>query len=650
MKKLYTTEEIQVMRKRLYERNATAEELVRHELTDEKIDVSRNWSADQAETARVTDLRAAVPAETVQEPVDSEELVIVKPKRRYRSLVLIGSLVLFVIVTISSTAFVYLGGNGIASDNIQVSLKGQSLVGGGESVTVQIDVTNNNRVPLEAATLILQYPSGTRSVGDSPRNLFEDRIDFETIGVGQVKSKTVQIAVFGEENAEKSIGAILEYRASGSNNVFNMKDIEPLAFKISSSPLVLRIDSIEKVAGGQLVDIIISAISNASTPIEDILITAAYPNGFNFERSEPAPVYGQNVWRIDSIRPEETATIKLQGIISGFTDEQFRINFKAGPTNPDNQYAVGATLAEGRADFIIERPFIDIGVMTNGDRNRDVVLSQDQTANISVSINNTLEETVYDMVVEAVPGGNALIPESIKSENGFYDSNKGVVRWEISNNQSFTQVLPGSSRTVNFTVNPGPRKDTASYEITVNVYARRVAERSAQETLIGTTRVEGKYSATVDINSQAGKNTSKFIDRGPVPPEVGKESTYTITLVAEAGANDLVNTVMETALPVYVNWLDAYEAPGTVVYNTVSKNLRWNIGDMKAGERKELTMQVSFTPSVSQVNSSPLLLNQQKIRANDRFTGGLLQESASAVTTELSTEMGFMKDNGKVIR
>jgi hypothetical protein len=252
--------------------------------------------------------------------------------------------------------------------------------------------------------------------------------------------------------------------------------------------------------------------------------------------------------------------------------------------------------------------------------------------------------------VEVIPGGNALVPESIKSNYGFYDSNRGVVLWEVSNNENFAEVLPGSSREVSFSVTPGPRQDSAFYDLVVNVYARRVAERSAQETLIGTTRVVAKYSSTVDINSQVSKSTAGFMDRGPVPPEVGAESTYTITLVAESGANELRNTVVETGLPPYVNWLDTYDADGTVTYNAVSKQLQWNIGDMEPAERAELTMQLSFTPSISQLGDDPILIKAQEIRANDGFTGALLQDGAQAVTTELSTELGFPPKNGEVIR
>jgi hypothetical protein len=137
---------------------------------------------------------------------------------------------------------------------------------------------------------------------------------------------------------------------------------------------------------------------------------------------------------------------------------------------------------------------------------------------------------------------------------------------------------------------------------------------------------------------------------GPQPPMVGEETEYLLTLVAEAGVNDVTGAIIETSLPLYVDWKDDYSAPGNVTYNTVTKKLEWDIGTIDAGQRKELNMKVGIQPSLSQFDTEPVILNRQQYRANDRFTGELLQDSAPAVTTELSTEMGLEEGNGTIIR
>lgn len=645
MKNIHSQEQIDAMRKRLYDRGTELEQTVRHKLSDEPVNVNRNWAgvANSNPTTNTNDLRSslATGGEVIPEPE------VVKPKRHYRSFVLLGSFLIFIFGAGIASLYLYFGGNNISSDNIIISIDGPSAIGGGEILSLQVAVTNQNPVPIESATLVLKYPAGTRSVEEIPRNLYEERIVVENLDSGESQNIPIKVAIFGEENSEKNIEASIEYKVNGSSGTF-YKDASPLAFRISSSPLVLRIENIEKVASGQLVDITMTAVSNASTPLKDVLVTASYPNGFTFDSSEPAPFYGQSVWKIDEILPEQTFTIKLKGIVGGLTDETFRINFKAGPQDTVNQNDISAALTEAKADFIIERPFIDIAIDINGDKDRKAIIPESTDSVVTLNIKNTLEEIVYDMVVEVVPNGNALTKESITGRSGFYDSNTGTVKWEVSNNSDFERILPGDVRTLDFKVQQGPDKTNSAFELTVNVYARRVAESSAVETLIGTVKAEAKYSSKVKIAGQAGKNTASYIDKGPVPPVVGVPNTYTMTLVAEAGANDVSNAIVETSLPLYVTWLDIYNTEGAVTYNSVSKKLQWAIGDIASGERKEMTFQISTLPSVSQIGKTPVLLNKQQMRANDDFTGELLQNEASPVTTELSTELGYEKDNGIV--
>jgi len=669
MKKgLQEHQELDALRKKLYARDSAADAIERHGLSDAPVDVSRNWDIPQRPKteAPIVDRQpqpqpqpqpapvvseAVIPTAEhplVEEPAKADSSATPKPKRRYRAWILIGSLLVFIFGVGLSSLYLYLGGNQISSDNIALSVNGPFTIGGGETMDLQIGITNQNSVAIDAATLIMKYPTGTRSIGEAPRNLFEERIPIESIPPGGVQNIPVQVAVFGESNVEQTIGATIEYRIEGSNSMF-YKEAEPLTFTISSSPLLLRLSSVEKVASGQTVDIKMTVVSNASTPVRNVLISAEYPNGFRFESAQPSPVFSDNVWQIDELLPEQSVTINLTGVVVGLTEESFQINYTAGPARADNPYIVGSILAESNINFFIERPFIDVLTTIDGETDRSVIVEQGESSDVDVEITNTLEETVYDMVVEVVPGGNALNENSIVGTNGFYDSNSGTVRWEVSNNSSFAQVAPGEDRSLSFKVTPDTPKPTASYDLVVNVYARRVAESSAAEQLIGTALIEAKYSSELSIGSQAGHG-GLFVPAGPVPPVVGETTTYTITMVAEAGVNDLTDVIFNTSLPVYVEWPDNVQGDGDLVYNAVSKQIEWKPGNMLSGDRKEVSFQLQFTPSLSQLGRSPLLLRSQTARATDRFTGERLQAEADPVYTELSTEAGFEKDNGVVER
>jgi len=339
----------------------------------------------------------------------------------------------------------------------------------------------------------------------------------------------------------------------------------------------------------------------------------------------------------------------LRGMVTGLTEEAFRINLDVGPAQLDNQFLLGSVLSEASADFIIERPFIDVITTIDDVVNGTATLAEGRTSQVRIDVTNTLDQTVYDLMVEVIPGGNSLTEQSISANTGFFDSNTGTVRWEVANNSSFAEVTPGESRTLNFSVNPGAARTTASYDLVVNVYARRVAEASASEQLLGTSQAAVKFNSTLFTGAQAGRN-GVFTDAGPFPPQVGEETTYSLTMVAEAGVNDVTDTMVRASLPVYVDWLKSTQGDGDITFNPVSNEIEWRPGNVSATDRKEISFQVGLTPSVSQVGDTPVLLERQVFTGVDRFTSARLQATGDSVVAELSTEAGYPEDNGVVIR
>lgn len=614
--------EIDELRKRLYARGPEEVELARRTLRDEAPAVNTDW--------------------VVKEPKSQDSPVEQTPQRRYRKIVFFGSIILFLVLAGISAALLFWDGNKISGENINFSVNAPVTIGGSETMRFQIGITNQNAVGVESAVLIMKYPDGSRTVEGEIKNVFEERIEVGSIAPGEVKNIPLQVGIFGKENDEKQLEATLEYRVQGTDSLF-YKTIEPHRFRITSSPVTLQVTSLGRVAAGQEVEIVLAAKSNSSRPLKDVLLSASYPNGFSYRDSSPKPIYNQNTWKIDELLPEQTTEIRIKGVITGLTEQRFVVNFNAGVAEADNQFIVSSLLAEAQSEFFIERPFIDVAISVNGLAGESMVLDRSQPTLIDVVVKNTLRESVYDMVVEVVPGGNALNSNSISSENGFYDSNKKVIRWEVSNNPDFAQVNSNEERRLQFDVQPPESGQIAAgFDMTVNVYAKRIAEVSAQEQLIGTVTAEAKYSSEAFMTGQIN-----FL-AGPVPPQVGETTSYFVTLVAEASTNDLANVTVNTSLPTYVSWQGEYSGPGTLEYNPISKQLEWKAGDIRAGTKKELVFSIDFLPSLSQAGITPILVNRQTLRAVDKFTNTPVTTIGSQLLATLSAAAGYDGSSGVV--
>jgi len=638
-------EEIEAMRRRLYERGNDIKPTERHELTETETEAPEVWS-----TLLATQLPSAHDprVEKMTEPslviADAPVATVFKTeaKRRYsyRIVILLAAISSFILAILFSSLYMMFGNNQISNHNIGISLTGPLSIGGGEVLPLQATVTNQNRVPIESAILIVRFPSGTKAADGSGRDILEERIQLERINAGETINVPVRAIVFGEENQERTINAEVEYRLVNSNGTF-YKRAEPFNFSIHSAPLVMRVLSIERVSSGQEVTIRLELQSNAAATLNNILVSANYPINFDFSSAEPAPAFRQNSWLVREIQPEQSIPITIRGVASGNQDEEFQIQFNAGTPRQDNQFMIGTQLASAVADFIIERPFIALSSNINGVTGSVVTTGAGDNTTVSIILENTLTETLFDVAVEIGVSGNVLSREDVIVNGGFYDSIKDVVRFDVSGDRTLAEVPAGGTRRFTFSISPNNQRQTPVFEINANAFARRVSENRVIEQIIGTVKTEVRYTTAVTTMTEV-RHVS-----GPIPPIADETTIYDITFAVTAGGNDITGAVVGSSLPQYVDWVSG---PNFVVFNPVSKEVTWNIGDVSAGERELITFRVAFTPSQAQIGQTPALVGAARLRATDRFTGVVVRSEDSPKSTELSREAGFGQDSGRVQR
>ena len=642
--------QIDDMRRRLYERGLDPSKPVRHDLSPVAQQAPTSWP-NQSPVSTPTPL-VDHRAEELDEPLLSIHKTPMTNKRRrhsFRTIILVGTLGLFFLTILFSSIYLMFGNSQISNKNISIAINAPLTTPGGEVMDIQIAVTNQNKVPIESAVLIVNYPAGTKSVDTHARDLYEERVTLNRINAGEAINIPLKAVMYGEENQERQIKATIEYRLVDSNGTF-YKESDPLTFKISSSPVVIRVESIKKVSAGQEVEVILTVQSNASTPLQDVLITANYPTNFDYSSAEPNPDFRESAWLIKELLPESSKKITIKGSIIGKQTEEFQMQFSAGTPQVDNQFMIGSVLANATADFVIEQPFINVGVGVNGITSEVATLPTGKDTVVEVTVQNTLDQTLYDMAVEVAVKGNILVRENVQVTKGIYDSVKDVIRFDPSGDKSLASVAPGATKTFVFTLRPGDQKSTPSYTLTANAYARRVNESSATEQLVGTGKSEVKFTSSVAVARTIARSVPGFTDIGPIPPAPDTKTSYTVQLEAKAGGNDVTGGVLTTSLPQYILWENVSLGDGSLDFNPISKELTWTVGEIKAGTKKTTTFQVTLLPSQNQIGTTPAVIGAQRFRATDRFTSEVVRAEAPPASSELGIESGFEEQNGQVTR
>lgn len=668
------SEGIEQLRERLYARGAQQERRGRRSLSDitekterslgrlrEKVESrGRNKRESRKEDANDSDTAptALGPAAGRQLPENAgtsatppQKIGIMartKKPKKYRLILVLAAVVFFVGALGVSTLFLLNGTNQISGENISIDVSGPFSVGGGQKMPLQIAIANQNTVPIESATLIIEYPPGTQSAAELGREIFTDRRQLNNIGTGEVVNVPVEAVIFGEENEEKTINVAIEYRVRGSNATF-FKEAEPLRFKISSSPIVLSVDSVKRISSGQEVEIELTVTSNSPTPLSDILVKASYPFGFDFTSSKPSPVSAQDTWFIASLEPKEEETITLTGVVTGGKDEERVFSFSVGVPNEQDRFDLASIFMTVTSEIALEEPFFGVGVAINGEESETVVINSNGTAGVEISFINVLEDVIYDGEVEAKLSGSALNDVNINVNKGFYDSSTDVVRWDFVDVEELGEIEPGQKRVVSFRIEPEDDLGrTPEIKMEVTVRGQRVFEDRVPQELVGTAMRTVRISSDIELASSALYSEGPFTNTGPTPPVAEEVTQYTLLFSVRNSTNDITGTEMTAVLPQYMTWLDLVTPGDNVTYDSVTRTITWRIGDVEAGGYEEAWVQVSFLPSASQVDTTPTILETQRLRATDRFTGAVVRDTATALTTSLRDDPDKNARDGQV--
>jgi len=638
---------IEALRKRLYERGKSEQPHKNHALIDTKEKVNTAWATPPK--PREQEIVPEMVEPVADESPNITTMAPQKRKRGYRVKLLLSGILFFVLAVGVSSTFLFFGSNSISAENITIAVTGPFTIGGGEVLPVQVGITNGNTVAIESATLIVEYPRGTLSATDNTTELRTEHLALDVVASGETINVPLRALVFGEENDDKNLTVSIEYRVQGSNATF-FKEAEPLRFKISSSPVIMRVEALKKVSSGQETDLEVTITSNAPTTLSDVLIKAEYPLGFDFTSSEPSPVSAQNIWIMKDLEPEETRTILIKGIVVGKETDEYAINFSIGVPNERNQQTLASVFATAQTEFEIEEPFLNIQMEIGGVVNGTVVIEPEQNTGAFIEIENTLEDTIYDVVVEVQLGGNALSDLEVGPPNGFYDSLNNKIIWDVSNAPELAELFPGKKIRLSFGIEPAKNvSNTPQITFNVNVSARRVSETDVSEMLLGTAQSLIKVSSEPTLRADAGFNNGVFSDSGPVPPVAEQKTQYTISFMIENGSNNVSNVVTIATLPSYVTWLEQTSGAGDFVYDSAQRTVTWNVSSVDANAAAFGSFQVSLLPSSSQIGTAPTLVGQQRMKANDQFTGTVVRSVNAAITTEMSEEAGHARENGRVV-
>lgn len=589
-------------------------------------------------------------APRVQEHVETTTRIMSKPSLFKKFF--LSSLIFFVGAVGFAVYKFYGGDNAVSSEKIEIEILGNSFSGGGEALPLQIAVTNKNAVPLELADMIVEYPKGSDNTVLERR-----RIEFGEIGSGKTIAENVEVTLFGEQGSDKAVKAILEYRVRGSNAIFTKEFVHNVS--INAAPLVLSIEAPKDVSSNQEMTLRFKTVLNSKTPAENLMLKVDYPPGFVFKSATPSPTLSNNIWILGDVAKGGEKIVELKGVIVAADGEEKAFHAFAGTQDVGDEAKIGVTYNSLLHTVSVKRPFVETTIMVNGQKGETVVIGSQGRVTAEVEWANNLPSRVDNLEVHAKISGSAFNESSISTLSGFYDSVNNEIIWDRNTNSDFASVSPGDRGRLafNFTpqVLPGASGDP-SVTIEVSVKGTQPSEGNVVKEINNTEKTVVKISSSFQLAIKAVHTVGPFQNTGSLPPVAEKPVSYSVVWTATNSSNRINNAEVRATLPTYVKWIGTV-SPSTedVSYLPATREVVWKVGTINQGtgfatDPKEVAFQIEFTPSISQVGSTPVLVNDTTAQGVDQFTGQTVRMTKPKITTRITQDPGFVSGNETVIR
>lgn len=567
----------------------------------------------------------------------------------------------FFLVSAGFAGYMFLGGGQtISGNNVNITIAGPVSIGAGEELPLTIIVDNQNPAAMEAVDLVIEFPTGTRQADDVSRELLRQKENIGNIASGESVRREIRSILFGQEKETKEIIIAVEYRVSGSSALlFKEKKFEII---LSSAPVTVSVNAPTEVSAGLPFELTVSIASNSENVIEDLLLKTEYGFGFIFSDSNPTSLSGGNTWKLGDLTAGSKRTIKIRGRFEGQNEEEKVFRFTVGTADKRDEKLIGTAFLTTNQTIVLKKPAVGVLIALNGDTvTKETIASAGSQIRADLLLSNNSVTSAENVEASAALTGSAFNRFAVTT-NGYYRSIDNTVIWNKSAAAALAQLDPGTkaSLSLNFSV-----LDMASLigaGITNPIMTIGAAVKGQTIVSGNNSDFSANDSKTIKISSELSLDAKltyydgPFQNRGPIPPKADTETFYTINLKIANAVNNVSNVTVTGRLPLYARFLGVVN-PQTenLVFNQLGGMIIWTVGKVPAlagfsGPAREVSFQIAVLPSVSHIDSTPLVISNIKANGDDDFTGEKLNSNVNDLTTNLRADSRGTYSDGIVVK
>lgn len=540
-----------------------------------------------------------------------------------------GALVLLLIIG-GIISYVRYKQGSFKPENVSIKIQGEAEIRSGDELGYKFLIKNDNRASLEDAVLKVIYPdeliptkmSFTR---EGPQGSFY--IDVGEIKSFETKEFELKFKVFSPYGNQPYLNTELSYQPDNFSSQFVKKDNHLV--NIQGSVVSFSLISQKEGANGELLKFVGVLTNNTVNDFENLILEMVYPEGFSFDSSGLEVLGEENKrFKIPRLKSSEKMEVEILGNFLGQTDSVKKMIGKIGILNENGKLSE-ISIAEETVKIIPARITLTQAIVSGA----DVENSTTQTGNTvkyRIDFKNNSSSPLLDLVLKEKVEGSLVDQNSVRVKNGYYDQATKEITWRASDVPELKKLNPGESGFVEFDykvrgdfVPENEENQTLTTQAKISSLNIDTNLPGSKEISSGNEILKVKTDLGVLVSGSFGEGA--FKNSGPIPVQVGQETTFTIKVSLKNSFNKINNPNLTIKLPSGINWKDSFHrSSGNVSFNDRTNELKWEMNQLnsKVGYKnptEELIFQIGVIPQNNQSSRGIVLVNEVDFRGFEEF-------------------------------
>lgn len=494
------------------------------------------------------------------------------------------------------------------SGDATVKISVPEKVASGDVVEIDVSFVNNKTVALKTVDVELVYPQGFHVSTTSPESEDDHYRSFTFADIAPGAGGTVRIVgqLVGATDDQKEFSVVMTYRPSNFSQDFQSQAKDTTV--ISSSQLSIAVDAPKQVAANEDAKFTFTYSNSATVALEHLQLSMVYPQGFAVSSADPESSREDNtLWTIDALQPQEERTLSVTGKFTGNSGDNKELTFQIGIVEADGtvhpQTSQSVLVVLVNPEFTLEMDVPD-------------VITSTESIDLKTVIKNSADVDMQDIDVSWEVIG------PVEGEKTWAEHYKKI------------QGLQSKEATHTITLDADKEKDESVRIIATITKASLNGNEIALDTSVEKV-VKIRSNPSMQFFGAYYDTNLKKIGSGPIPPQVGETTTYSIQYEINTSRNDISALLCSVAIPDDVTFI-----PGDteVEFDEVSRLATWKLATLKSQKSFAIEFGVSITPVASDVDHLKVLTEKAVCEAQNTFTEEKINEELKRVTTDLTED------------